>query len=309
MSVNKSDFGRYLQSVQERDIDLLLMEEFHVVPAFAGWFTAQVGLGPDAVFDGAWHSLNDQFGETDLLLRVKVGNERVAVLIENKVGAPEQDEQDVRYHLRGVRSQEAGRYDRFVTCICAPQVYVSALSAHSAYEHRVSYEAIRDRFAGEDGARAAWRRAIMDEAVEQGRRGSVMQVHAGKTAFHRAYWEHLQAHHPTLQMAKPGPKGPKSDWMRFKAIGFPKKTTLNHKNNADCVDLEFQNTAVTKLSKLRQPDWAPGSITVQTGKAAVVRLAVPHFDMDLPLEGQLDKLEIALAAAYKLVPLATIMEP
>lgn len=29
------DFGRYLQSVDERDVDLLLMEEFHVVPAFA----------------------------------------------------------------------------------------------------------------------------------------------------------------------------------------------------------------------------------------------------------------------------------
>lgn len=308
MTINTADFGRYLQSVQERDVDLLLMEEFHVAPAFAGWFANQVGLGLEATFDGAWHSLNDQYGETDLLLRVRVGGERVAVLIENKVGAPEQEEQDVRYHLRGARSQEAGRYDRFVTCICAPQIYLNALSVGSAYEYRLPYEAIKDWFSGQVGPRAEWRRAIIDEAIEQGRRGSVMQVHAGKTAFHRAYWDYLQAHHPSLLMAKPGPKGPKSDWMRFKAINFPKGTTLNHKNNSGYIDLEFENTLVAELMKRRQPDWPTGAVTLQTGKAAVIRLPAPRFNMDLPLAQQLDKLEEALSAAYKLIPLAIVMQ-
>ncbi|MHC1999585.1 hypothetical protein ACYQR9_03995 [Methylobacterium sp. CM6241] len=307
MPASSSDFGRYLQSVQERDVDLLLMEEFHVVPAFAEWFAKQVGLGLNAVFDGAWHSLNDQHGETDLLLRVRIGLERVAVLIENKVGAPEQDEQDVRYHLRGVRSQEAGRYDRFVTCMCAPQIYLDALPAHSAYEHRVPYEAIREWFATQEGLRTAWRRAIMDEAIEQGRRGSIMQVHAGKTAFHRAYWEHLQAHHPILLMEKPGPKGPKSDWMRFKASGFPKKTTLNHKNNSACMDLEFQGTLKTDVIAQRQPSWPEDLLILQTGKSTVLRLSVPQCDMELPFQHQIDKVDAALVAAHKLVPLARVM--
>lgn len=96
--------------------------------------------------------------------------------------------------------------------------------------------------------------------------------------------------------------------MRFKAVGFPKKTTLNHKNNVGCIDLEFENTAVTELMKRRQPDWPTGAVTVQTGKAAVIRLPVPRFDMDLPLAQQLDKLEEALAAAHKLIPLAIVMQ-
>lgn len=79
------------------------MEELHVDPKFAAWFASLPGIGPDAIVDGAWHSLNGQDGETDLLLRVRDGNQRVALLIENK---------DRRYHVRGQRAQEAGRYER-----------------------------------------------------------------------------------------------------------------------------------------------------------------------------------------------------
>lgn len=47
------DFGRYLQSVAERDIDLLLMEEFHVDPTFAVWLAEQTGIEGSSEFDGA----------------------------------------------------------------------------------------------------------------------------------------------------------------------------------------------------------------------------------------------------------------
>jgi hypothetical protein len=102
-----SDFGRYLATVVERDIDLLLMEEFHLSEDFVCWFCGKIGF--DAVtFAGAWHSVSDTDGQTDLLLRVLREERRVGVLIENKVGAPEQDLQGERYHLRGIRSREAG---------------------------------------------------------------------------------------------------------------------------------------------------------------------------------------------------------
>lgn len=67
-----ADFGRYLASVVERDVDLLLMEEFHVSDAFVGWFCDQVGL-KGVKPAGAWHSLSDTDGQSDLLLRVLVG--------------------------------------------------------------------------------------------------------------------------------------------------------------------------------------------------------------------------------------------
>lgn len=299
------DFGHYLQSVDERDVDLLLMEEFHITPEFVAWFARQAGLEAAAQFDGAWHSLCDYDGETDLLLRVRIGEERVAVLIENKIAAPEQEAQDQRYHLRGARAREAGRYDRFVTAICAPQVYLDGLSASSAYEYRVAYEAIRDWFGDQPGPRATWRRAIFEEAIEQGRRGYVMKVHAGKTAFHHAYWRHLQANHPEFIMARPGPKGAKSDWMLFKGSGFPKGVKLVHKNDQGCVDLEFERTLATDLAQMRSPGWPADVRVLQRGKSAALSLLVPQCDMGGPFEEQLTVVQAALGAASRLAPCAT----
>lgn len=75
-------------AVQERDIDLLLLEERHASSDLARWWCEQLGL-EDATFDGAWHNVFNADGETDLLLRVRVGDDRVGVLIENKVAAAE----------------------------------------------------------------------------------------------------------------------------------------------------------------------------------------------------------------------------
>jgi hypothetical protein len=49
-----SGLGHYRVSVAERDVDLLLMEEFHASDAFVSWFCAKLGL-LDVRGDGAWH--------------------------------------------------------------------------------------------------------------------------------------------------------------------------------------------------------------------------------------------------------------
>ncbi|VVD31725.1 hypothetical protein [Paraburkholderia dioscoreae] len=73
-----TDFGRYLASVTERDIDLLLLEEFHVNNDFVAWFCGKIDLH-NVTAAGAWHSLSDTDGESDLVLRgaapVKTGHE------------------------------------------------------------------------------------------------------------------------------------------------------------------------------------------------------------------------------------------
>ncbi len=256
------------------------MEEFHVVPSFAAWFVERAGFGPGAEFDGAWHSLCDEDGETDLLLRVRLANQRVAVLIENKIAAPEQDEQDMRYHIRGIRALEAGLYDQFVTAMAAPQRYLDSLPMTTAYEHKIAYEAIRDWFVAQEGPRAAWRQAVLAEAIEQGRRGYVMKIHAGKTAFHRQYWEYLRSNYPNFIMAPPGPKGPKSDWMIFKDIGFPKRVKLVHKNDQGCIDLEFERTLAADLAQRRQPNWPEEVRILLRGRRTAEEPSLTHQPPD-----------------------------
>lgn len=294
------EFGQFIRAVEERDIDLLLLEELHVSHDFAKWFIGNVGEASNATFDGAWHSVSDRDGETDLLIRAVNSHQRVLILIENKIAAPEQEAQDQRYHLRGTSALEAGQCDRFITAICAPQVYLDGLPSNSGYEHRIPYEAIAEWFSSRDGERAAWRRSILDLAVTQARRGYVMKVHAGRTAFHQAYFEHLRTHHPEFVMKRPGPKGPKSDWMLFTGIGFPKGVKLVHKNDQSCVDLEFERTLATDLASRRQASWPDGVAVVQRSKSAALSLQVPSCDMDRPLDEQVAAIEQALIAARQL---------
>lgn len=299
------DFGRFLSSVAERDIDLLLMEEFHVSEGFVRWFAEQVGE-EGAIPDGAWHSLSDTDGETDLLLRVRCGHERIGILIENKVGAPEQNEQAERYHLRGIRSREAGRFDRYVTVMCAPSRYLSGMSSDSVYQFRVPYEVIAEWFAGASDKRSQWRHEIMREAIEQGRRGYTMAVNEANSRFHLDYWTHLTRNHPQLHMAKPGYKGSKSSWIIMKCNAFPKGVKLHHKIDQQTVEIGFERTLIDEILSI-QPTWPDEIRVMQKGKTASLVMDAPRIDMSLPFGEQVEAMEEALRLAQRLAEYATLM--
>jgi PD-(D/E)XK nuclease superfamily len=300
------DFGRYLASVTERDIDLLLMEEFHINDDFVTWFCGELVLH-NVQPAGAWHSISDTDGESDLLLRVRKDGRRIGILIENKIAAPEQDLQAERYHLRGIKSREQGKLDDYITVICAPSRYLDALNPTSAYQHRVSYERITDWFKQQQGRRAAWRYQIVLEAIEQGRRGYTMAVNAAITNFHHAYWEYLKQRHPRIKMAPPKNRGSYSSWIIFKGHTFPKGVNMHHKFDQRVMEIGFANRTIDEILalNLNLPD---GIEVVQKGKTGSLSISIPSIDMNLDLEAQLPAIEKALEAAYRLMPYATLFQ-
>ncbi|HEY1612340.1 MAG TPA: hypothetical protein VGF97_01435 [Rhizomicrobium sp.] len=302
----RTGFGRYLASVAERDIDLLLMEEFHISDDFVAWFCGRAGLANVAPA-GAWHSVSDTDGESDLLLRVTSDGKRVGILIENKIAAPEQDLQAERYHLRGIRSREQGKIDDYVTVMCAPKRYLDGLGETSAYQHRIAYERIADWYAGQQGRRAAWRHHILREAIEQGRRGYTMAVNATNTAFHLAYWEHLRKRHPKIQMARPKSRGSKSTWIILKGLDFPKNVNMHHKFDQQVMEIGFAGRTVDELLAANA-DWPDDIVPVQKGGTASLAIRVPLIDMKLRIAEQLPAVERALAAAYRLMPYANLLK-
>lgn len=298
-------FGDYLVNVQERDIDLLLMEEFHVSRDFVSWFSNAVGV--DKVeFDGAWHSVTDADGETDLLVRVISGGKRIGILIENKISAPEQDQQGERYHLRAARAQNAGRFNGFVVCMCAPQAYLAGLSDTSLYEFRISYEEIARWFARSEDGRSRWRRGIMEKAVAKGKRDLPMVVNETVSRFHQEFFDYILVRHPELVMRRPTPKGNKSNWILFKGVEFPKGVSFHIKMDQRSVELGFIGRLVSELRAAAVN--LPADIRVaQKGGTASLCIAVPLLDRSKPLDQQQDQLLAVMAAVERLRPFAMLL--
>lgn len=298
-------FGAYLATVQERDVDLLLMEEFHVSPLFTPWFAEQVGI-INARFDGAWHSVTDADGETDLLLRIVANGKRIGILIENKIAAAEQDLQDARYHIRAARAQRAGQFDSFVTCMCAPAGYLASLSDTSLYQGRVSYEEIESWFDRLADSRSVWRRQVMREAISQGRRGYKMVVNKTVSSFHQSFWKYLTTHYPQLIMRRPTPKRSKSSWILFKGRSFPKNVGFHIKMDQQCVELGYRGKSIEEIMAMGH-QWPEDILVVQKGKTAALSITTPFLDQTKPLEGQLVAVDETMAAVVRLVPFAHLL--
>jgi hypothetical protein len=294
-----------LYVVQERDIDLLLLEELQSNASFVEWFVQQVGL-QNPTFDNAWYSVSSADGESDLLLRVHVGRERVGVLIEDKIAASEQPDQDGRYHSRGLKGIKDGWFDRYLTCICAPQEYLAGLSPDSKYDYRIKYEAMADWFSQQQDPRSKWRSGVIREAITQGRKGYVKQVNPAVSAFHMAYYERLQGTQPILQMARPTPKGSGGTWIILWVAGWPKTIHLNHKLSRGSVELSFERNTRDQLVALGV-SWPNNVVPITTGKYGSLASAVPVIDVKKPFETQLVAVEKAFAAMQALVPFAQMI--
>jgi hypothetical protein len=96
----------------ERDVDLLLAEEFAVNPAFADRFKAVTKFAHEtATFVDLWVSKSDNLGESDLIVIYQTEDgERFALLIEDKIDAPLQRDQAARYGQRADRDRALGLY-------------------------------------------------------------------------------------------------------------------------------------------------------------------------------------------------------
>jgi len=295
-----------LYVVYERDVDLLLLEELHCSASFVEWFGRQVGV-QNAEFDNAWCSVFNADGESDLLLRLRIGDERVGVLIEDKISASAQPKQDDRYHRRGEEAVSDGWFDRYVTCICAPREYLNGLSPDSKYDYVIEYETIETWFSQQGDAHATWRSKVIREAISQGRKGYVKQVNAAVTEFHLAYYERLCRTQTHLQMSRPTPKGSGGTWIMLWAAGWPKTIHMNHKLRLGSVELSFERNTREQLIALAEA-WPENAVPITTGLYGSLAIKVPEIDVTKPFDAQVAAVDEAFAAMQTLVPFARLIE-
>jgi hypothetical protein len=303
-----------LEAVTERDIDLLLMEEFESGSGFLEWFVTMTARWPLDGLDllGAWHSVSHNEGESDLLvLACRPDQERLALLIENKIDAPPQPEQAVRYERRGQSGTTDGIWNRFTTCIVAPQRYLGAAANAAGYQTRVSYEDIADWMRANlpPGRRTEFKSNLVLGAIEQQRRGYSPKIDPAVTRFFTEYWELGESLFPELHFCHSGARPTDSTWAEFRPTTLPKSQKILHKVPNGFVDLQFSGlgSRVEELNELNAALCAEGVKFVQATKSAALRVEVPKMNVREDFSSQRDAALAALKAAYKLLFLMPLL--
>jgi len=294
-------FGQYLQSVRERDIDLILLEEFHCCEEFVEWFCKTADF-ENVQFVGAWNSVSNVYGETDLLVCVQQQHKIIGLFVENKIKALEQDNQDGRYHIRAQRAVADGTIDEYHTMIIAPDQYLRNFRTDHAFMSVLSFEKIESWFEGRKDPRSKWRSAIMREAIEQNRRPNNMIKNSTRSQFFEDYWRYLKMNHPSFIMNRPTAKGNKSRWVMFKGLEFGPGIQFTHKCNKCLIELGFSRTSLNNFPASILDNLPSGARATQVGGKTAIHFDVPEIDLESPLDTQVESVEAAISAAYLLMP-------
>ena len=293
----------------ERDIDLLLAEEFEVSRAFASWFIDQTkfkGKVADVVEVAV--SKSDRLGESDLviLFEEERTGPRFAIFIEDKIDAPLQPEQEARYRQRAELGLEAGHYSEYTVVLCAPEAYLRAHPEAGTFDRFVSYErmaaylkscTISDRH-------NAYRAHFLENAAAH-RQGTIREPIRDEetTAFWNAAYDLAGREFPDLEMKRlQVSKG--QTWIDFRPREMPTmpiRVYIALKGGHGKVDLTFSGVLTRKFSPLACALLEPDMRIEQTGKSTAIRLEIEPFQVSGVNERSLITLRLVFTACVRLI--------
>ena len=281
----------------ERDMDLLIMEEFICSPLFARIFLDTVGITCDYTIEQVIHSMRDaDLGESDIVFILDIGDKRHAIHIEDKIDDLAIPNQSGRYAKRAEKDIAAGKYDEYSVLIVAPVKYLSANQEAQKYEHQVQYEQLRDYFAAQNDLRSKYKLALIDRAIYDQKAGYQYEANPGVVSFCAAMDAYQREHYPTL------PIGTQAWWRGYKTM--ISTATIVYKANKGFCDLQFSNcTREDLLSKVK--DYLSDRMTIEkAGKSASVRICVSPVWFENRFEEKVREVDEALAAIMELYQLS-----
>ncbi len=292
--------------MQERDLDLILLEELHAGNDFASWLAERIGLKGHR-FTDAEHSvsakLDAKWGETDVLAFFVRGTERVAVLIEDKIAASFQERQAERYHERGRALVSEGRATHYRTVLVAPKSYLRGVPADDPWDVQLAIDDVRNWFAMQQGSHGRWRADALSACIERLGR-SLSSGEGAVSRFSAEFSEYLAVNF--AGSFRHSPQKSENSWGLM--IDFPGRGPgiwLVWKVNQSCVDLTCERRHIGKLATI--PDHV-GAVFLPSQstdlKSDTLRIHVGSASWAEPLTRQLDIVSEVITACERLRPIA-----
>src|SRR3569623_1068196 len=287
--------------MQERDLDHIILEEQHSNTSFSDWLAKQLGL-ETFTFAKATHSVsakaNAKWGETDVLAFFSKSNERIAVLIEDKISANFTERQAQRYHDRAKEYVRNGEATRYLTVLIAPQDYLAGVPKDDPWQKTISFEMLLDWFANRDDAHSRWRKEALSDCLSR--------VHASLSAkqedvvrFGEELSAYLKCHHSPTLSHKPG-KDSAGPIIHYP--GANQNKMIWWKINMHQMTVQLVGDMAGRITHMTLPEGIGRELAEDYNrKTDYLVIDVPPIDFSIPLEEQNVFVEAALAAAYQLI--------
>jgi hypothetical protein len=299
-----------LASIQESDLDLLLMIALNGSETFRNAFIGKATGETSTKFKKAWRGLADYTGETDVtVLYTGADGSRAAILIEDKIDAQFQKDQAKRCRARGELGVTNGDWTRFKTCLCAPEVYAKPYAEGPDWDRVVSIEVVVAMLAQcADEYAPFLTEAIRRAVIKYDNGGFVENLAASE--FWKRYRQLCLEEFPDLALSafseRQTAAGP---WPGFAADRLHHRLRLEHKPMSNCVDLtlkDFKYQQVLDRLSGRLPD---GFAIKSTPPSSAIRIEAPHIVATEPFDDQIDAVRGILKAARRLLLLWPKVRP
>lgn len=289
-----------IDTTLERDIDLLILEEFICEPSFAEIFLSAVGIKDEYSIDEAIHSKTDaEFGESDIVFVLNTKGKRHALHIEDKIDAIAQENQSGRYHDRAKKEIAKGEYDEYSVLIVAPEKYLEANKEAHKYGNKVTYEQLRDYFAARSDTRSKYKLALIERAITDQKNGYQYEADPRMVDF----CEKMNAYHKNKY---PGLPAGSIAWWRYYPMVLSDVTIVFKANKGHC-DLQFGHTLKEDLFARVSKFLSERMNVVQAGKSASVRIETVPVNYENKFEDEIEKVDAALDAIYELFLLSKVI--
>ena len=207
-----------ISGVSERDIDLLLLEEFISAKKFQDLFLNYSKFKDMKLeFIEAQRSVTDSTGESDLEVSFKnINNEVFMLLLENKVNANFQKDQLNRYLQRGENYKKNNKIIDFTTILVAPKSFHN--NEDKGFDFKINYEELVEYFANNSdlGVRSTYKTLLLKSAIEKSTSGYQMEADSSVTNFWKDYWELSLDMAKELYMDEPSQKPSSSSFIYFR---------------------------------------------------------------------------------------------
>jgi len=285
-----------VESIQERDIDLLLLEELSVNKTFCSWLVKELNFPKYSSSINVLRSISDfGLGETDILFSYNSENQKIFVLIENKLDASFQHEQSERYTKRSIQYVNEGHCDQALCVLIAPKLYCKN---QTNFQHHLFYEKIAEELVAKNTKRSVFKSKLLQIGIEKLRRGYSPINSEIVQNFWQKYFQYKENQYPALSMKKPEIIPHNSDWPilfdnELKNVIFYHKLSQGNidaafKGYSESFEKEIKNVLIDEIKYIKHKnDFS-------------LRLNCPKIDRTINFDKQIIKVEEGLASMEKL---------